>query len=56
MAQPDAGDQYSETQMALQEAEDNEDLRELKQKLAMMKQMPQPETKDEMIGFLIKRL
>lgn len=46
----------TEEQMALQEAEDNEDLRDLKRKLAIMKQMPQPETKDEMIGFLMKRL
>ena len=42
--------------MDLQEAEDNEDLRDLKRKLSIMKSMPQPETKDEMIGFLMKRL
>jgi hypothetical protein len=42
--------------MEQQEQEDTEDLQQLKKKLAVMKQMPQPESKDEMIGFLIKRL
>lgn len=43
-------------QMDAQEQEDDKDLRELKRKLAIMKQLPHPENKDEMIGFLMKRL
>ena len=36
--------------------EDDNGLRELKRKLAIMKQLAHPENKDEMIEFLINRL
>lgn len=42
--------------MNQQALEDDDEIQGLKRKLAIMKQMPQPESKDEMIGFLIKRL
>jgi hypothetical protein len=40
----------------VQEASDDWDLKEIKNKLASMKQMEQPKSKDEMIGFLLQRL
>jgi len=45
-----------ESQIQENEREDDNDLRELKKKLAMMKQLPNPKSKDEMISFLMKRL
>ncbi len=38
------------------DAEDDNGLRELKRKLAIMKQLTHPENKDEMIDFLMNRL
>lgn len=42
--------------MQQQQREDENDLKELKKKLAQMKQLPTPKNKDEMISFLLKRL
>lgn len=36
--------------------EDDSELRDLKRKLAIMKQLPHPESKEEMIDFLMRRL
>lgn len=50
------GEQKSErSELAMQKKIENndEDLAQLKRKLAIMKQMPQPENKEEMITFLI---
>ena len=51
-----ASNDNNETQIKDNEKEDDKELRELKKKLAMMKQLPNPKSKDEMIGFLMKRL
>lgn len=50
-----SNDNY-ESQIQENEREDDNDLRDLKKKLSMMKQLPHPQNKDEMIGFLMKRL
>jgi len=47
-------DQAKNVQAMQKKIENNdEDLAQLKRKLAIMKQMPQPENKEEMITFLI---
>ena len=43
----------NDKEMAQIEIDDNTDLQDLKRKLAIMKQMPQPENKEEMISFLM---
>ena len=53
---PTAATTQAYAAMEQQLAQDDTELGTLKKKLTMMKQMEQPENKEEMIAFLMKRL